>query len=187
MGKVKLKPHLFSQLTHVKTTTDFEIYSFIPSLLKAFPFEMEKISIAYRIRCILEYFVGYMVFYIKCQDEWAGYCIVSNGRNFRYHFCTADDITFGRYFISPVFRGKSLGVKMLKEVLDNMSLEYSKAYAYVHRGNKASHATVLKIGCVPIDHFDKVGKLRRIVPNQDGKYTLYCYEKQDTQPEGLSK
>ncbi len=68
--KVSLKPKIRSELVKIKETPDFDIYQFTPSLFKAFPFRLEKISIAYRLRCALEYFVGYKVFYIKQNGVW---------------------------------------------------------------------------------------------------------------------
>lgn len=172
-----LKPKIRSELVKIKECQDFDIYQFTPSLFKAFPFRLERISIAYRLRCALEYFVGYKIFYIKQNDVWGGYCIVSNGRNIRYRFCSSEDITFGRYFIVPDLRGQGLGIKMIYEVLNNLNIPYKKAYAYVHAGNKASHATLKKLGCIEIGHFDKVGRFRRIIENVNGVYTLYLYEK----------
>jgi RimJ/RimL family protein N-acetyltransferase len=175
--KIYLKPKIRSELIKIKDTPDFEIYQFTPSLFKAFPFYLEKITLAYRLRCALEYFVGYKVFYIKKIGIWGGYCIVSNGRNARYYFCSSEDITFGRYFVIPDLRGQGIGLKMIYEVLNNIGIPYRKAYAYVHAGNEASHATLKRLGCIEVGHFDKVGRLRRIIENKNGTYSLYFYEK----------
>lgn len=178
MDKVWVKPHLFSKFNKIGETDDFEIYEFIPSIVKAFPFKLEKISIPYRLRCAQEYFVGYKVFYVRKNGLWGGYCIVSNGRNSRYKFCTEKDITFGRYYIVPELRGQGLALRMIHWVLNSAGLKYQEAYAYVHAGNKASHATLEKLGATPIGHFNKVGKFRRIIMNDNGMYTLYKYRKE---------
>ena len=171
-----LTPQLGSNLKKVKETEDFEIYVYTPSLIRAFPFRMEKISAAYRLRCIQEYFVGYIVYYIRIGDQWAGYCAVSSGRNPRYFFSTRDDIIFGRCYISPAFRGKGLSKKLVRQVLDHLGLKYKKAYAFVHAGNTPSHALCCGIGCHVVGHFDKVGRLRQIRKNENGAYTIYCYQ-----------
>ena len=170
-----LKPGLFSRLDQVNGTEDIDVYLFTPSLFKAFPFQMEKVSISNRIRYIIEYFAGYKIYYIKKNSEWGGYCIVSNGRNFRYKFSNKDDIIFGRYFVKPELRGQGIGVKMINRALDKTDIDYKKAYAYVHRGNKASHATVRKLGCYEVGHLTKVGKIRKIMNSENGEYSLYCY------------
>ena len=175
-----LAPQFHSSLKKVTETGDFEVYLYTPSLIKAFPFKMEKISVGYRLRCIQEYFVGYIVYYIRVNGLWAGYCVVSSGRNFRYFFSTSEDIVFGRYYVSPEFRGKHLSNKMVSQVLDHMGLNYKKAYAFVHAGSTPSHALCRSIGCQAVDHFDKVGKLRRIQKNDIGKYTVYCYQPIDS-------
>lgn len=177
MGSIVLKPGLFHRLVKTDENEIFEVYEFSPSLLKAFPFLLEKISLPYRIRCIQEYFVGYKVYFLRKDDTWGGYCIVSNGRNARYPFCTGKDITFGRYFIVPELRGREMAVKLISWVLNNPDLQYENAYAYVHAGNKASHATLRKLGAVPVCRFDKVGTFRKIVMNDNGKYTVYRYQR----------
>lgn len=105
-----------------------------------------------------------------------GYCIVSNGRNFRYRFSDKEDIIFGRYYIIPEFRGQGLGVKMIKRVLDKTDFDYRKAYAYVHKGNNASHSTVQRLGCNKVGNLRKIGKMRKIIVSSEGEYTLYCYK-----------
>ena len=184
MNNSAMSPHLFSKLKKIDETDDFEIYEFIPSIIKAFPFMVEKISIPYRFRCIQEYFVGYKVFYIRKNGIWGGYCITSNGSNPRYYFGTKEDITFGRYYIVPELRGQGLALKMIYWVLNDSGLKYKDAYAYVHEGNIASHATLRKLGAVPVGCFDKVGRLRRIVMNNHGKYTLYKYRRMIDPKEG---
>lgn len=174
---MELKPHLFHSFKKIDDTEDFEVFEFVPSLLKAFPFRLEKISLPYRIRCIQEFFIGYKVYYIRKNGLWGGYCIVSNGKNPRYEFCEETDITFGRYFVIPDFRGNGLATKMVNYVLNITDLQYKYAYAYVHAGNKASHATMAKLGAIPVTHFDKVGHLMNIVISETGKYTVYRYQK----------
>ena len=176
MGSTELKPHLFNELKMVRGTDEFEVYLFTPSLIKAFPIKLENISLANRVRYLIEFFVGYKIYYIQKNGNWAGYCIVSNGRNFRYSFSDNDDMIFGRYYIKPEYRGQGLGVKMLRRVLDRSDLDYKKAFAYVHKGNKSSHEVVLKLGCHKVGHLKKMGKTRKITVCEDGEYTLYCYE-----------
>ncbi len=178
-----LKPCLRSEFKKVSENDDLELWLFTPSIFKAFPMRMEKLSAANRLRCVQEYFVGYRVFYVRKGGKWAGYCIVSGGNNPRYSFCSSKDIVFGRYFVSPAFRGQGIAASMLKELLDGPYTEFDKAYAYVHAGNKASHAVLKKIGSVVEGHYSKEGLLRRIRLNESGAYTLYSYRK-STRKEG---
>jgi len=151
--------------------------AFSPSIFKAFPFRMEKISLAYRIRCAIEYFVGYRIFYIRKDGEWVGYCIISDGRNPRYPFSDSSDIIYGRYYISPDYIGNGIATRMLTDILDDCPLEYRTAYAYVHKGNIASCEVQNKIGAQKIASFNKVGYFRRIVMNAEGSYTLYARDR----------
>lgn len=175
MSKVMLRPNLKSQMRKLKHTTAFDLYEFSPSLLKPFAVPMEKNSVSRRIRCVMEFVVGYKVYYIRVDEVWAGYCIVSNGRNPRYPFCTGSDIVYGRYFVLPEFRGRGLASAMVYEILNGINLQYDKAYAYVHANNTASHATIRKLGGIETAHFRKIGKLRRIKMDENGEYTVYCH------------
>lgn len=72
LSKTNLKPHLLSNIKMVKGTDDFDVYLFIPSLLRAFPFKLEKVSLANRIRYVIEFFAGYEIFYIQKNGVWGG-------------------------------------------------------------------------------------------------------------------
>ncbi len=170
-----LRAAMFSRFEKFRDCGNFELWFYTPSAFRAFAFKMEKVSWAYRMRMLMEYFIGYRIFYIRRGEDWAGYCIVTDGSNPRYPFSTARDIIFGRYYISSPHRGAGLAAAMLKEVLDHSGLEYEKAYAYIHSGNTASHKTVLKLGAEVCGHFNKVGHFRRIVMDDKGAYTLYRY------------
>lgn len=175
MAFIKLKPSLKSTLIKISDINDYQLLMYTPSIIKAFPFKMDNYSFSYRIRCFLEFFCGYRVFYFKSKETWIGYCIVTNGKNIRYKFCDKDDITFGRYYVRDSFRGNGIGRIMVESVLNLPELEYTNAYAYVHDSNKTSSSLLLKIGCKPVRKFNMVGKLRRIKETENGNYTLFCY------------
>lgn len=166
-----------SRFYYVDKTEDFEVWKFEPDLVHAFPFYMERVALPWRIRCIMEFFVGYVVYYIKKENEWAGYCVVSSGSNPRYDFSSDKDIIYGRYFIAEKFRGQHLAVKMLKKVLDNCESNYEKAFAYLRVSNIPSVKTMEKIGATKIKQFDIKGKLRKLQDNPDGEFVLYRYMK----------
>ena len=167
-----------SKLVFHHKNDEFEVWKFTPDMIHAFPFYMEKVHLSRRIRCFMEYFVGYEVYYIKKNGEWAGYCVVSDGSNKRYDFSTDKDIIYGRYFIDKSFRGDGLGYRMLKEVLDNTGLKYEKAFAYLKMSNIASLKTIEKLGAVRKYRFDIKGKTRRLYPAENGEFVLYEYKKQ---------
>ncbi len=164
-----------SKLVFHHKNDEFEVWKFTPDPVHAFPFYMERVNRSWRVRCAMEYFVGYSVYYIKIDGEWAGYCVVSNGRNKRYDFSTDKDIIYGRYFVAEKFRGNGLGYRMLKEILDNTGLEYEKAYAYLRVSNTASLKTIEKLGAVRKYRFDIKGKTRRLYPAENGEFVLYEY------------
>lgn len=166
-----------SDFSFVKLTNEFEVWVYVPDLFHAFPFRMEKIRLPWRIRCVMEYFVGYRVFYIKKGEKWAGYCVVSNGRNPRYRFSTDKDIIFGRYYIAKECRGNHLASRMLKEILDNCGLQYEHAYAYLKTSNTASIHTMKRIGAQEVKHFNIKGLIRSLHDQDDGEFTLYEYTK----------
>ena len=154
---------------------EFEVWKFSPDPVHAFPFYLEPITRSWRFRCFLEYFVGYAVYYIKKDGQWAGYCVVSNGRNPRYRFSTKKDIIFGRYFIAPQFRGNGLAVRMLFEVLNRCGLKYDKAYAYLRCNNIASVKSIERLGGIKLKRFDIRGLGRRLYDADDGEFVLYMY------------
>lgn len=164
-----------SRFEFIKRNEEFEIWMFTPDILHAFPFYMEYVRISWRIRCIIEFFIGYNVYYIKKDNQWAGYCVISNGKNPRYHFSTDKDIIYGRYFIADCFRGNHLAVRMLKEILDNCGLSYNKAFAYLRVSNFASVRTMQEIGAKEVKRFDIRGLFRNLYDNEDGEYVLYEY------------
>ena len=154
---------------------EFEVWKYTPDIVHAFPFRMEKVSRSWRVRCFLEYFVGYSVFYIKKDDEWAGYCVISRGRNPRYSFSTDKDIIFGRYFIDKKFRGNGLAVRMLKEVLNKSDLKYDKAFAYLRCSNTASVKSIERLGGKKVKRFDIKGITRKLYDSENGEFVLYAY------------
>ena len=179
MERVTLQPRLRSNMKRIGEYYDFLLFEYTPSLFKAFAINMDEHSVAHRLRCVEEFFCGYKVFYINYKGKWAGYCIVTNGRNPRYSFCNKKDITFGRYYVDDLYRGMGLGKKMVETVLNLPDLKYDNAYAYVHESNVASHSIMKSIGCKLVDRFNMVGVFRRIKMNKDGNYYLYCVEKKD--------
>ena len=169
-----------SSLDFFKKNKEFEIWKYTPDILHAFPFYMERVRLPWRIRCVMEYFVGYRVYYIKKNGTWAGYCVVSDGRNPRYSFSTPDDIIYGRYFIAGEFRGDGLAARMLREILDNCEKSYKRAFAYLKVSNSASVATMKKIGAVEVKRFDIRGFTRRLYDNDKGGFVLFEYKKDNT-------
>lgn len=166
-----------SRFEFVKSNQEFEVWKFTPDILHAFPFYMERVRIPWRIRCFMEYFVGYSVYYIKKQNQWAGYCVVANGNNPRYDFSTRNDIVYGRYFITRDFRGDHLATRMLKEILDNCDILYNKAFAYVRISNFASINTMKNIGAQEVKRFDIIPPFRYFSFHKDGEFVLYEYQR----------
>lgn len=166
-----------SRFEFIKRNAEFEVWKFIPDILHAFPFYMERVRMPWRIRCVMEYFVGYSVYYIKKEKQWAGYCVISNGKNPRYSFSTDKDIIYGRYFIAEHFRGNHLAERMLREILDNCGLTYEKAFAYLRIKNIASVNTMERIGAKEVKRFDIKGLFRNLYDNKDGEFVLYEYRR----------
>lgn len=166
-----------SRLEFFDKNKEFEIWKYTPDLLRAFPFYMEKVSPSWRVRCVMEYFVGYRVYYIKKRGKWAGYCVVSSGKNPRYSFANEEDIIYGRYFVAEKFRGNGLAQRMLREVLDNCEKDYRRAFAYLKVSNTASVITMQKIGAVERKRFDIKGLTRKLYDNDKGAFVLYEYIK----------
>lgn len=167
-----------SRFSFYKHFDEFDLWEFTPDLFHAFPFRMERISWSWRIRCVLEWRVGYRVYYAKESGKdgnWIGYCVVSSGRNPRYPFSTGNDIIFGRYFIARPFRGKRLANPLLSHVLDDCGLRYDKAFAYLKTTNIVSRRAIASIGARPIAHFDLVGKFRRVRMSPRGQFVLFEY------------
>jgi len=165
-----------SQFRCFRKFKEFEVWRFTPDIIHPFPFYLEPITLTWRIRCIYEFFIGYHIYYIRVNDDWAGYCVISSGRNQRYKFSTKDDIIYGRYYICDKFRGKHLGLTMLHRVLHDCDILYKKAYAYLHCDNIASYKTMLMLGAKEKYRFDIKGFLRnKFEKNDDGKFVLFEY------------
>jgi len=164
---------------------EFELWQFTPGLFRAFPFRMEPVSWSWRLRCVMEWFVGYRVFYAKSHGpdaRWMGYCVVSSGRNPRYPFASGQDIIFGRYFIAEPFRGRHLAKVLLAHVLDDSGLSYEKAFAYVNMKNVVSQKAISSIGARVVARFDLVGKLRRVEMAPAGEFVLFQYDGRKNAP-----
>ena len=167
-----------SRLAFFKHFDEFDLWEFTPDLFHAFPFRMERISWSRRIRCAMEWLVGYRVYYAKSHDKtgaWIGYCVISSGKNPRYPFSTGNDIIFGRYFIAKSFRGKHLAKPLLSHVLDDCGLRYEKAFAYLKTTNTISLRAIASIGARPVAHFDLVGKFRSVQMSPQGQFVLFEY------------
>lgn len=167
-----------SSFSYLRKNEEFEIWLFQPDLLHAFPFSIEQVTKSWRIRLAFEYFIGTETYFIKKDNKWAGYCIVTNGRNPRYSFSNAQDIVFGRYFVAKEFRGDGLGYRLLDEVLNKSGILYNNAFAYVKKTNLSSMKTILKLGAEEVYRFDIKGFLRRFHKNDEGEYILFRYRRE---------
>lgn len=174
-----------SRFSFFRRFDEFDLWEFIPGLFRAFPFRMEPVSWSWRVRCALEWRVGYRVYYAKSRGgdgAWIGYCVVSSGKNPRYAFATEKDVIFGRYFIAPSFRGRHLAKPLLSHVLDDCGLRYEKAFAYVKSANAISQKAISSIGARPVARFDLTGRFRRVEMSPHGEFILFEYAGKGVRP-----
>lgn len=162
----------------VHQENELSFYRYKPSIFKPFYKNLETLSLRRRVRLLLAYFYGYEVYYIKLGDDYAGYCLVQNGRDRRYNmFATEKDIIVGPYFISENHRGKRLSIILLEYVLKKSRLDFKNAYDYIHKDNIPSIRASESVGFEYYSDANISTLLRSIelAKRDEGEYIVFKY------------
>lgn len=160
----------------VRNVGGVQLYEFEPSLFSPMALPMEQLSMIRRGRLLLEYLCGgYKVYYLKINDDFVGYCVVSPGGR-RLRCSKKNDIVIGPYYILPEWRGKGYAKILVKMTLKFCTYDFNEVYCWIHHMNIPSIRTVEACGMKPNGlHLNVVGKFRKLVLDKNGNYIVYKY------------
>jgi RimJ/RimL family protein N-acetyltransferase len=166
-------------LKFVCNISGYSFYEFRPTLLKLFYVNLEKLYLRKRLRFYLAYFTGYSVYYMKCEDEYVGYCVIANGKASRYRFADKDDIIIGPYYICDKFRGKKLSIFMIDTLLNQIGLQYKNAYDYIAKKNIPSIKASERVGFRYMSDatLSRFSRQIRLCDEGCGDYLIYRFSK----------
>ncbi len=161
---------------------NIDFYEYSPSLFQAYFTDYPKKDhphyedrLVHKIRMMTEYLRGgYHVFYMVSDDRVLGHIVVANGGR-RLKLSGKDDIVVGPVFISPSVRGKGIGTRGIRVILNELNLEYNYAYEFIADDNIASIRTVEKNGYIFVGRVKESGFIRNLVECADGPYLVYRY------------
>ncbi len=154
----------------------YTFYEYKPTVLRPFYMELEKLYLKRRLRLAIAYFSGYKVYYVKENERYVGYCVVSQGGASRYWFSNKADIIVGPYYICPEYRGRKLSELMLDVVLNRLNIDYACAYEYIAKNNRPSIKAAKSIGFYRIKEADVTPLLRNIRPRENGTGTYWIFK-----------
>lgn len=131
------------------------------------------------VRFLLSYMAGGGIYALKCNGEYAGYCMISNGKSGRYEYAEKTDITVGPIYIKQDYRGRGLSKVLLREVLKHYENGTTRcAFAYIHRINKQSNALFAGAGFEIVSNLEVTRFTRhvRVTQEENTDYRLYRRE-----------
>lgn len=154
---------------------ELELWKYEPTLLKPFYINMEPLSVASRIRFLIDYIYGYRVYYIKHKGNFVGYCTITSGKNHRFWFANEKDIIVGPYYVDDKCRGKGFCKKMVHFVLNGAEKNWGKAYIYIKNSNIPSIRVAESLGAEMLFHVHNT-PTRRLIKKEAGEYGVFMIE-----------
>lgn len=117
----------------------------------------------------------YFVIYCLHHRHVIGHAVVSRGGNFADS--TDNDIVIGPIWISPLYRSNGYGTKLIKNILENLSIEYRFAYEFISPSNAASIRTVEKCGYEFLGNGTRTGIFKELKMDASGNWQVFRYTK----------
>lgn len=155
----------------------YTIYEYNPTVFKPFHVNMEPLTWKRRIRLLMAITSGFKVYYLVDGENYAGYCLVQNGKDKRYKFATQNDILVGPYFVSEKYRGKKLSIFLLDFILKKSDIDFENAYDYIGKDNtpsiKASEAVGFEF--YSDARLSKYMRTISLCSDDQGEYAIYRY------------
>lgn len=158
----------------------YQLFEYLPSALHPLAIPFEKLTKIRRLRFLYEYIHKrhYKVYYLAIYQEFVGYCVVSPGGR-RLWVSKKNDIVLGPYFVLPQYRGNGYAKILVSMTLMHCSYDYKVAYDWIHYSNYASIKTSEACGFqFEGSRLNIVGLTRRILPKENGEYSIFIYKKQ---------
>ena len=168
-----------NRLTLVGKDGKYSLYEYVPTISTPLAINFEKMRIIRRLRFCYEFIKGkYKVYYLADGDILVAYCVVTPGGR-RLTVSKKNDIVLGPYFVAPEHRGKGYSEILVKMTLENCTYDYKNAFDWIHIDNYASIKTTEACGFVQEGHrLNVVGKMRKLVLNDNGNNIIYKYTKE---------
>ena len=151
-----------------------QLYEFKPSIFSFLAFPMDKLTMIRRFRFLYEYLSGgYKVYYLKIENQFVGYCLVTPGGR-RLKCSTKKDIVIGPYFILPEFRGKGYAKILIRMTFTYCTYHFNNIFCWIHTTNIPSIKTVVACGMNPNGlRLNVEGRFRRLVLDEKGDFIIY--------------
>lgn len=148
---------------------------FEPSPGHLFEEAFEPLSLRKRIRYLLSWWHGAVVFYMKLADETLAYCLLEPGGG-RYPFLTERDWVVSPYIVREDLRGMGVGTLLLRDIRTHRLLDDRRnVYAFVRKNNIPSLRAMDKAGWRVFAHARNAGLQRKylLAPEPEAGYLVF--------------
>lgn len=135
----------------------------------------EPLSLRKRIRYLLSWWHGSVVFYMKLSDETLAYCLLEPGGG-RYPFLTKRDWVVSPYIVREDMRGLGIGTLLLQDIRSHRLLDDRReVYAFVRKNNIPSLRAMDKAGWSVFAHARNAGLQRKylLAPETEAGYLVF--------------
>lgn len=163
----------FSAMTLPLDNRRYERYTPSPGHLFADVFE--PLPLRKRVRYLLSWWHGSVVFYMKLDDQTLAYCLLEPGGG-RYPFLSKRDWVVSPYIVREDMRGLGIGTLLLQDIRTHRLLDDGRdVYAFVRKNNIPSLRAMDKAGWRVFAHARNAGLQRKylLAPEPEAGYLVF--------------
>ena len=152
----------------------FAMYAFTPTLFCLLPPRIKcHFSMPDRVKLVLRAICGYTVYYQTDGEKMVSYCFLKRNYFCKYAFLKNNDVLINPYYVTPDYRGRGLGGKLIKAAIADRDEAWETVYAVVKEDNLPSIRTFEKLNFVKIGFSDKSGWSHKLTDKQT-KLSVFC-------------
>ena len=150
------------------------VYVFTPSVFCLVPPSIKRhFSMCDRAKLMLRVLRGYTVYYQTDGEKLVSYCFLKRNYLCKYAFLKDKDVLINPYYVSPEYRGRGLGGKLIEAAIADKNEGWETVYAVVKEDNLPSIRTLEKLNFVRIGFSDKSGLSHKLTDKQT-KLSVFC-------------
>lgn len=150
------------------------MYAFTPSVFCLVPPRIKSnFSILDRAKLMLRVLRGYTVYYQTDGEKMVSYCFLKRNYLCKYAFLKKKDVLINPYYVSPEYRGRGLGGKLIEAAIADREEAWETVYAVVKEDNLPSIRTLEKLNFVKLGFSDKSGWSHKLTDRQT-KLPVFC-------------
>ncbi len=145
----------------------FAMYAFTPTFFCLLPPRIKRhFSMPDRVKLVLRAIRGYIVYYQTDGEKMVSYCFLKRNYLCKYAFLKNNDVLINPYYVSPEYRGRGLGGKLIKAAIADRNEAWETVYAVVKEDNLPSIRTLEKLDFAKIGFSNKSGWSHKLTDKQ---------------------